>query len=51
MSIKPMHLACAFVLKESIVFDSSPVPCNVRHGGRSLRGRLQVMGRSVRAHI
>ncbi len=45
---KPMHLTCAFVLKEFIVFMCSLVPCNVQHPGRSLRGRLQVMGRVVR---
>ena len=48
MSIKPMHLSGAVVLKEFIVLVLSLVPCNVRHSGRSLRGRLQVMGRSVR---
>ena len=48
MSIKPMHLAGAFVSKESIVFVRSLVPCHGRHPGRPLRSRLQVMGESVR---
>ncbi len=46
----PMHLSGAFVLKEFIVFDSSLVPCNVRCSGQSLKGRLQVMGTTVRLH-
>ena len=45
---KPMHLSGAVVLKEFIVFVWSLVPCNVRLTGRSLGGRLQLMGRSVR---
>ncbi len=32
------------------MFVCSLVPCNVRQLGRSLKGRLQVMGRSVRQH-
>ena len=43
----PMHQTGAIVLKELIVFVRSQVPCNVHHFGRSLMGRLQVMGRSV----
>jgi len=43
----PMHLSGAFVLGEFIVFVRSLVPCNGRYPGRSLRGRLQVMGGSV----
>ena len=47
-SNKPMHQTGALVLKECIVFVRSLVPCDDPHAGRSLRGRLQVMGRSVR---
>ncbi len=43
-----MHQTGAIVLKECIVFVRSQVPCNAQRHRRSLRGRLQVMGRSVR---
>ena len=46
-----MHQTGALVLKELIVFVRSLVPCNVQHSERSLRTRLQVMGRSVRPLI
>ena len=45
---KPMHQTGALVLKESIVFVRSLVPCHGRYRGRSLRSRLQVMGGTVR---
>ena len=48
MSIKPMKLTGAFVLKEFIVFVRSLASCNVRYAGRSFSGRLHVMGRAVR---
>ena len=45
---QPMHLTCAFVSKESIMLEWSLAPRNIRHGGRSLGSRLQVMGKFVR---
>ena len=48
MNARHMLLPSAIVLKEFIVFDCSLIPSNVRPCGRSLRGRLQVMGRAVR---
>ena len=46
--LKPMHQTGAIVLKELIVFVRSRVSCYDQCSGRSLRGRLQVMGRAVR---
>jgi hypothetical protein len=48
MSIKPMHLAGALVLKEFIVFVRSRFPCVDQLAGRPVGSRLQVMGESVR---
>ncbi len=47
LSNKPMHQTGALVLKEWMVFDRSQVSCSDQPTRRSLRSRLQVMGRSV----